>query len=164
MSTRISISAAIICLILTACSISAGQGKDPATGLTYHYAHCSVQDVKLVDSKNLPFTGNVVHMGATFQISATGIQNFALTDGKAYPGCELTVKDKADKTIAHVSDVLESSAKDGINTPGPLDLAATITMSPPLISGESYLITARFFDKKESTKGVVAEVAVQLQE
>jgi hypothetical protein len=103
-------------------------------------------------------------MGATFLVSATGIQNFTLTDGKAYTGCELTLKDRFNKTVARVPDILESSAKDGISTPGPLDLAATITMSPPLMSGETYTITARFFDKKEVKREVVAEVAVLLED
>ncbi len=164
MSTRISLIAVISCLALTACSISGGRSKDLATGLTYRYAHCSVRDVQLVDTRNIPFTSNIVHMGATFLVSATGIQNFTLTDGKAYTGCELTLKDRFNKTVARVPDILESSAKDGISTPGPLDLAATITMSPPLMSGETYTITARFFDKKEVKREVVAEVAVLLED
>ncbi|MCG2616194.1 hypothetical protein LZZ85_17990 [Terrimonas sp. NA20] len=162
MSTRISLAAVTSWLILTACSIGGGANKDLATGLTYRYTHCSVRDVQLVDVRNIPFTSNVVHMGTTFLVSASGIQNFTLTDGKAYPGCELTLKDKLGKTIAQVPDLLESTAKDGIITPGPLDLAATITMSPPLTSGETYRITARFFDKKEVKREVVAEVVVQL--
>ncbi|MET0466443.1 MAG: hypothetical protein ABW007_25015 [Chitinophagaceae bacterium] len=164
MSTRIPPIAVISCLVLTACSIGGGVNKDLATGLTYRYAHCSVRDVQLVDTRNIPFTNNVVHMGATFLISATGIQNFTLTDGKAYPGCELTLKDKLNKTIAQVPDVLESTAKDGISTPGSLDLTATITMSPPLMSGESYRITARFFDRREVKREVVAEVEVRLED
>jgi hypothetical protein len=36
-------------------------------------------------------------------------------------------------------------------------------MSPPLISGETYMISARFFDKKEPKRVVVAEVVVQLE-
>lgn len=164
MPNRISLVALISCLLFTACSLGGGVSKDLATGLTYHYAHCVVRDVQLVNARNIPFTDNIVHMGATFLISATGIHNFTLTDGKAHPGCELTLKDKSNKTIAQVPDLLESSAKDGISTSGPLDLSATITMSPPLVSGETYTITARFFDKKEAKREVVAEVTVQLED
>lgn len=164
MSSRILLTTIISCLLLIACSLDGGRSKDLATGLTYHYTNCLVRDVRLIDARNVPYTNNIVHMGATFLVSATGIQNFTLTDGKAYPGCELTVKDKSNKIIAQMPDVLESSAKDGISTPGPLDLAATLTMSPPLISGETYMITARFFDKKEAKREVVAEVAVLLED
>jgi hypothetical protein len=161
MSNRISLTAVVSCFVLTACSIGGGVR---AGWLTYRYTHCIVRNVQLVDASNKPFTDNVVHMGATFLVAATGIQHFTITDGKAYPGCELSVKDKFDKTIARIPDVLESIAKDGIHTPGPLDLAATITLSPPLKSGETYKVTARFFDKKEAEREVVAEVAVQLED
>jgi hypothetical protein len=161
MSNRITLTAVISCLVLTACSIGGGVNQG---WLTYHYAHCTVRNVQLVDTRNKPFTSNIVQMESTFLIAATGVQNFTLTDGKAYPGCELSIKDQFDKTIAQVPDILESTAKDGISTPGPLDLAATITMSPPLKSGETYRITARFFDKKETKREVVAEVAVQLED
>lgn len=161
MSRPVAMTAVISGVVLTACSIGGGvsEGK-----LTYHYTDCVVRNVQLVDAGNKPITNNVVHMGTTFLIAATGIQNFTLTDGKAYPGCELSVTDRFDKTIARIPDVLESSAKDGISTPGALDLSATITMSPPLTSGETYKITARFFDKKEAKKEVVAEVAVRLED
>ena len=164
MPNRISLAAIVSCLLFTACSLGGGVSKDVATGLTYHYTHCVVQDVQLVNPRNIPFTDNIVHIGATFLISAIGIQNFTLTEGKAHPGCELILKDKTNKTIAQVPDLLESSAKDGISTSGPLDLAATITLSPPLVTGETYTITARFFDKKDSKREVVAEVTVQLED
>lgn len=161
MSNRIPLTVVISCLALAACSIGEGAVEG---ALTYRYANCAVRNVQLVDAGNKPIINNVVPMGATFQIAATGVQNFIRTDGKAYPACELSVKDKFGKTIARMPDVLESSAKDGINTPGPLDLSATITMTPPLKSGETYKIIARFFDKKDVKSEVVAEVVVLLED
>ena len=154
---------AFIPLILAACSFSAGAKKDLKTGLTYTYKGCTVMNVKLVDAQQIPLTSNEVQLGATVAIAAFGVQNFRLRDGKAYPGCELTIKDSLGKVLATAPDILEADAKDGIATPGPLDLSATFRFSEPFTSGETCYVTARFFDKKNPGTELTASVKVLIE-
>ena len=153
----------VITLLFAACSFSAGAKKDFETGLTYTYKGCTVTDVKLVDAQKIPLTSNVVQLGETFAIAVSGVQNFRLTDGKAYPGCELTIKDSLGNVLATAPDILEASAKDGIATPGPLDLSATFRFSEPFTSGETCFVTARFFDKENPQTELVASVKVLIE-
>lgn len=150
-------------VLFAACTFSAGVKKDLATGLVYSYKGCSVREVTLVDAQQIPLTGNVVRLNETYAIAAAGVQRFQLTGGKAYPGCELTVKDTLGHTIAHAEDVLEDSAKEGIDTTGPLDLSATFHFSRPFNHGESYTVIARFFDKQHAENEIIASVKLLLE-
>lgn len=162
MSNRICFIVVLCCIIFSACSFSTGVVKDLATGMAYSYKNCRVRDVEMVDEKGIPFTSNVVPINSTFLIRASGVENFRILNGKAFPGCEITVKDNLKKTVGHLPDAFNVSAKDGINTPGLLDLSATISLSKPLVAGETYSVDARFFDKQESNRELLVSVDVLL--
>ncbi|MFT3704363.1 MAG: hypothetical protein QM802_18485 [Agriterribacter sp.] len=163
MPNRILFIAVLYCMVYSACSYSSGVSKDLATGLTYSYKNCQVRDVKMVDEKGIPFTSNIVPINATFFIKASGVQNFQLMNGKVFPGCEITVKDKLKDTVGHLPDAFVVSAKDGIATPGPLDLSASIVLSSPLVTGETYAVEARFFDKQQANRELTVSVDVLLR-
>lgn len=154
--------AAYYSFLFAGCSFNGGVKKDLTTGLTASYAGFAVNDVKLVTPQGIALTDNTVSLDSSFAIAVFGVRHFQLIDGKAYPGCELTIKDTPGKIIAHAADVLAAFTKDGIATKDAVDLAATIRMSKPLIVGEKYHITARFFDKQNSKNELLAEVNVVL--
>lgn len=162
MLNRISLIVVVCYVLCCACSYSSGVNKDLATGLTYSYKNCRVGDVQMVDERGIPFTSNIVPINSTFLIKALGVQNFQVVNGKAFPGCEITLKDKLDKIVGHLPDLFESSAKEGIPTPGPLDLSATISLSQPLVTGDTYSVDARFFDKQQPGRELVVSVDVLL--
>lgn len=162
MPNRIYFIVALCCMMCSACSYSGGVVKDLATGMAYSYKNCRVRDVQMVDERGIPFTSNVVPINSTFLIKASGVQHFQVMNGKAFPGCEITLKDKLKNIVGHLPDLFETSAKEGIPTPGPLDLSASISLSKPLVTGETYSVEARFFDKQQSNRELVVSVDVLL--
>ena len=149
-------------IILTGCRFSAGVKKDLYTGLTFQYYDCTVNDVQLKDNAGIPLTSNLVHLNSQVEIAATGVGNFQLVNGRAYPGCELTVQDSTGKIIAQAPNVLADASREGIVTNNLLDLSATVSFSEPLVKGQTYEITARFFDTKKQKREVVTKVDLWL--
>ncbi|MEO6979057.1 MAG: hypothetical protein ABI113_11785, partial [Mucilaginibacter sp.] len=92
-----------------------------------------------------------------------GVENYKLNGGKAYPGCELTLKDKSGKVAGSIPDLFADISKNGLNPTGATTLTAMLTLQHPFVSGETYHITARFFDKEEPKNEIKVDVDVLLQ-
>lgn len=164
---RISPLAFVTCICVTflfsACHFSVGTSKDFNTGLKESHNGFTVSNVFLANKAGQHLTSNKVKMDSTFTIVATGVENYKLNDGKVYPGCELTLKDKAGKVLGSIPDLMADLAKNGLVPTGATTLTAMLSLHRPFISGETYHITARFFDKNEPKNVITADVDVLLQ-
>src|SRR4051812_27172466 len=82
------------CILFAGCNFSKGTQKDLRTGLSFNYNGFRVQDVFLVNSANQRMTDNKVKLNTQIAIVAIGVDNYALKDGKVFPGMMLLVTDK----------------------------------------------------------------------
>ena len=164
---KIRLPASLVCtfiaITLTACHFSVGTSKDFNTGLKESHNGFAVSDVFLANKAGQHLSSNKVKMDSTFTIVATGVENYKLNGGKAYPGCELTLKDKTGKVLGSIPDLLADIAKNGLEPTGATALTAMLSLHHPFVSGETYHVTARFFDKYEPKNIITADVDVLLQ-
>jgi len=153
----------LVMLVSTGCHFSVGTRKDFNTGLSMSYNGFAVNDVFLANRAGKHLKSNKVAMDSTFSIVAAGVENYTLKDGKAYPGCELMIKDKSGKVVGSSPDVMADLAKNGLAPEGATTLFATITLHHPFISGETYHVSVRFFDKQNAKNEIKADIDVLLQ-
>jgi hypothetical protein len=150
-------------IILSGCHFSVGSNKDLSTGLSSSYNGFSVKDVFLADTAGKHLSSNKIPINSTFFIIANGIGNYTLKNGKAYPGCEITINDKNGKLMGHLPDAMAEISKDGLEPSVAAALSANVTLSPPLVVGEPYHVAIRFFDKENEKNKITADVDVVLQ-
>lgn len=149
--------------VLSACQFSVGTKKDLKTGLAISYNGFSVEDVFLTNGVRSRLSTNKIPIDSTFSIIATGVGNYKLKDGKAYPGCELTIKDKSGKVMGNAPDLMAEVSRNGLDPAGATTLSATLTLHAPFVAGETYHVTARFFDKENPKNQLTADVNIALQ-
>lgn len=145
------------------CHFSAGTQKDVKTGLSVSYNGFAIEGANLTDASGKQLNSNKIPMDSTFAIQVKGVQNYTLRNGKAFPGCELTITDKNNKLLASAPDLMENVVKDGLEPKGAAVLYATISLHPPFKRGETYHIAARFFDKENVKNEIKTDVDVTLQ-
>ncbi|MBD1384307.1 hypothetical protein IDJ75_03380 [Mucilaginibacter rigui] len=148
---------------LTGCHFSAGTNKDLKTGLSSSYYGFSVEDVFLANSSKERLSSNKIPLNSTFLILATGVGNYTLKDGKAYPGCEITIKDKSGKTVGHIDNAMSDISSSGLPPEGATTLSARVTLYPPFVAGETYHVSVRFFDNQNEKNKITADIDIVLQ-
>ncbi len=147
-------------LILTACgggSFSKGVKKDITTGLNSSYNGFAVDDIYLTDDKGNKLTSNQVTLGNALLLVASGVENYKLVNGKAYPGCTIILTDKNKKEILNLPDAF-ASLSDGLPAAEATELKATLTTGAPMLAGETYQLYVHFFDKQNPTSVITSTV------
>nr|WP_067053643.1 hypothetical protein [Mucilaginibacter sp. L294] len=153
-----------LAVILSAgCQFSAGTKKDLKTGLSTSYNGFTVRDVFLANFMAQHLTSNKIPLNSTFLIIATRVENYTLKDGRAYPGCEITIKDKTGKVMGHIDDVMADVSKNGLMPESATTLSARATLRPPFVKGETYHVAVRFFDKQNAKNTINADIDIVLQ-
>ncbi|PZR41664.1 MAG: hypothetical protein DI538_00410 [Azospira oryzae] len=156
MKKSISLVAVATVLLCSACSFSAGTHKDLSTGLSYSYNGFGVEKVTLVGPDNTAMSSNEAVLNSQIAIVVEGLTNYTLKDDKAYPGLMLNVTNK--EGIAVIS---EADLFDGGNGYPPADAAVlrgTITIGTPMVTGETYHVKMRVWDKIKPESELTAEV------
>lgn len=147
-------------LFLTACSsgsFSKGVKKDLNTGLTSNYNGFAVENIYLTDDKGNRLSSNKVTLGNALLIVASGVENFKLADGRAYPGCTIILTDKNKKELLNLQDAF-AELKDGLPPEQATELKATLTTGAPMQAGETYQLYVHFYDKKNTTSAITSTV------
>jgi len=152
-----------VTILFSACHFSVGTSKDFNTGLKESHNGFAVSEVYLADKAGQHLSSNKVKMDSMFTIVANGVENYKLNNGKAYPGCELTLKDKSGKVMGTIPDLFTDISKNGLDPAGATKLTAMLTLHQPFVSGETYHVTARFFDRYEPKNEIKTDVDVLLQ-
>ena len=150
-------------IFLTSCHFSVGTSKDLNTGLSVSYNGFAIEKASLVNSAGKPLKTNKIPLDTGFAIQVTGVENYTLKNGKAYPGCEFTIYDKTGKSLGTAPDLMADIAKNGLDPKGATTLYATLTLHQPFKRGETYHIAARFFDKENKKNEIKTDVNVVLQ-
>jgi hypothetical protein len=152
----------IIIPFLAGCS--AGVKKDLTTGLSISYNGFTVDDAYLSDGDGNKLGSNKITLGSKIMVVVTGVSNFKIKDGKAFPGCMVLLTDKAGNKVLSVDDVFARMA-EGIDPEKAKELESVLTTGDPMKAGETYHLKTRFFDKQdtENKSEIVAEVDLVMQ-
>jgi len=150
-------------ILLTGCNFSVGTKKDFNTGLSVSYNGFRIDNAYLVNSSDKQLNTNKIPLDSGFAIQVRGVENYTLKNGKAYPGCELSIFDKTGKSLGTAPDLMAEIAKNGLDPDKATTLSATLTLHEPFKRGEKYHITARFFDKENKKNEIKTSVDVVLQ-
>jgi hypothetical protein len=148
-------------LLWCSCEFSAGKKKDFQTGLSVSNDGFTLEESYLVGPDNTRKADNKVPMNSTVAIVVEGVQNFALKDGKAYPGLMLTVTDAAGNPVLDEPDLLANY--DGFAPSDAAVLRGTVTVGSPMRSGETYHVRMRVWDKNKFENEIVAEVDIDVE-
>ncbi|HCR54062.1 MAG TPA: hypothetical protein DIW27_06575, partial [Cytophagales bacterium] len=138
------------------CSFSAGTHKDLGTGLSYNYNGFSVDEVLLADADNNVMSNNEVELNSEISIVVQGLSNYELKDDKAYPGLMMQVLDKQGVAIIDEADLFAGS--NGYSTSDASIVRGTVTVGDPMVSGQTYLMKIRVWDKNKPENELTAEV------
>lgn len=142
--------------LLSACNFSAGTKKDLATGLSYSYNGFAVSEVYFVDAENIPKGTNEVDLNSNVALVVQGIENYTLVDEKAYPGMSLFVADKEGNNVIGETDLFESNI--GYSAADASVLRGTITIGEPMVSGETYHVNLKVWDKHNPENTISVEI------
>jgi len=150
----------LLLLLVTSCGgggFSKGVKKDFTTGLTSSYNGLSVDDIYLADDKGKKMINNQIILGSELIVVASGVDNYKLLNGKAYPGCTIILTDKNSNEILNIPDAF-SSLSSGVKASEAAELKATLTTGDPMQVGETYQLYVHFFDKQNVTAGITSSV------
>jgi hypothetical protein len=153
----------VLLLVFTSCNLSKGVKKDLNTGLTTSYNGFAVEDVFLTQGEDgVKLSSNKVALGTRVNVMATGVENFAETNGMVFPGCTIILTDKAGKELLNLPDAF-SDMSNGLKKEEATTLRATLTTGEPMTAGETYHLKCRFYDKKKSESEIITNVDLVMQ-
>ncbi|QOI98258.1 MAG: hypothetical protein HRU69_12530 [Flammeovirgaceae bacterium] len=147
--------------LLTACSFSAGTKKDLTTGLSYSYNGFTVSEVYFVDAENIPKGTNEVDLNTEVALVVQGISNYTLVDEKAYPGMSLYVTDNNGNQVIAEADMFASNI--GYSAEDASVLRGTITVGEPMVSGETYHVEMKIWDKNKTDNTISVGVDLRVK-
>lgn len=149
---------ALCSLLWTSCNFSVGTKTDLQTGLSVSHEGFRIEESYLVGSDNTRKADNEVPLNGTVAIVLEGVENYVLKDGKAYPGLMLTVTDAEGNSVIDENDLLADY--DGVSPADASVLRGTITAGNPMVSGKTYHVKMRVWDKNKLENEIVAEVDI----
>jgi hypothetical protein len=154
----------LIVFLLLSCggNFSKGVKKDMTTGLASNYNGFAVDDIYLTDKNGTKLNSNKIVLGDEIMVIASGVDNYKLVDGKAFPGCTIILTDKNKKEILNLPDAF-SSLNNGVSASEATELKATLTTGAPMQAGETYQLYVHFFDKKQTTSVITSTVDIVMK-
>ena len=148
-----------ILVLISSCKFSTGIKKDLSTGLTSLNNGLSAEDIFLNEYEGTRLPNNKVKLKSKISLTAAGVENFELKDGKVYPGCQIILTDKNKKEVINLpdafADMVNGSTEDETKS-----LNATLTTGDPMVVGETYHLYVRFFDKQKKESEIVSNVDI----
>ena len=146
----------LIPIIISSCNFSKGVKKDLSTGLSASYTGFSIDDIYLA-KEEVRLNSNIISLGSRINIIATGVDNFAEKNGKVFPGCTISLTDKAGKEILNLPDAFADMV-NGTTATEAKTLQATLTTGDPMVAGQTYHLKTRFFDKNKKENEIIADI------
>lgn len=144
------------------CHFSKGFSKDLTTTLSVRYNGFTIGRFLLTDNHNRPLDDNKVKGDVPFRIVGNGIEGYSEEEGKAYPGCALTVTDETGKQILNIRDLF-AGHPEGLSPADAANIAAVFTIPSALGIGKTFHVQSRIFDKKNTANEIIATADVLLQ-
>lgn len=153
----------ITLIALLSCNYSKGVKKDLSTGLSASYNGLSIDDIYLADADGNRLNNNSIPLGNKITIVATGVDYFETKDGKAFPGCRILLTDKNKKEVLNLPDAFSNMA-NGTPEAEAKTLQASLNTGNPMVVGETYHLSVRFFDKNKKDSEILADVDLLMKE
>ena len=143
--------------VLSSCQFSKGVKKDLNTGLSASYNGFALDDIYLADESGNRLSNNKITLGSKVLILATGVDFFAEKEGKVFPGCTIILTDKNKKEILNLPDAF-ANMTDGTTAAEAKTLQASLNTGDPMLIGETYHLSVRFYDKNKKENEIVCNV------
>ncbi len=153
----------IALIALLSCNYSKGVKKDLSTGLSASYNGLSMDDIYLADADGNRLNNNRIPLGNKITIVATGIDYFETKEGKVFPGCSILLIDKNKKEVLNLPDAFSELA-NGTPIDEAKTLQASLNTGNPMVVGETYHLSVRFFDKNKKESEILADVDILMKE
>ncbi len=131
-----------------------GARFDDDTSLQTGYQVLEISDVYIVNGDDIKIRSSKLEQNSKFSIIFEGIKNYALKDGKAFPGMALQLTDSNQNPIIGESDLLAGYA-DGLSLEDASVLRATITISDSMMPG-NYICSVEITDKNNPEAVIVS--------
>ena len=149
----------LLCLlfVITSCQFSKGVKKDLNTGLSANYNGFAIDDIYLADENGNRLSNNKITLGSKVLVVATGVDYFSEKDGKVFPGCRIVLVDKNKKEILNLPDAF-ADMTNGTTEAEAKTLQASLNTGEPMVIGETYHLSVRFFDKNKKENEIVSNV------
>ena len=149
--------------VITSCQFSKGVKKDLNTGLSANYNGFTLDDIYLADENGKRLSDNKISMGSKVLIIATGVDYFLEKEGKVFPGCRILLIDKSKKEILDLPDAF-ADMTNGTTAAEAKTLQASLNTGDPMLIGETYHLSVRFYDKNKKENEIVSNVDLVMKE
>jgi len=150
-------------LVITSCQFSKGVKKDLNTGLSASYNGFSLDDIYLADENGNRLGDNKITLGSKILVLATGVDHFSEKEGKVFPGCRIMLTDKNKKEILNLPDAF-ADMTNGTTAAEAKTLQASLNTGKPMVTGETYHLSVRFYDKNKKENEIVSNVDLVMKE
>ena len=150
-------------LFISSCQFSKGVKKDLNTGLSTSYKGLAIDDIYLADESGNRLNQNKIKLGSKVLMVATGVDYLTEKGGKVFPGCQIVLTDNNKTEILNLPDAF-AALSDGTSAAEAKTLQATLTTGQPMLSGSTYHLLVRFYDKQDKEKDIVSNVDLVMQE
>ena len=162
-TTRFSFLLFAIFFILTSCQFSKGVKKDLNTGLSASYNGLTIDDIFLTDEGGKRLSNNKIKLGEKVLMVVNGVDYFTVQEGKVFPGCQIILTDKDKKELLNLPDAFADQT-NGTTPAEAKTLQASLNTGQPMVSGATYHLLVRFYDKKDKEKNILSDVDLVMQD
>ena len=149
--------------VLSSCQFSKGIKKDLNTGLSASYNGFALDDIYLADESGSRLSNNKITLGSKVLVVATGVEYYSEKEGKVFPGCRILLIDKNKKEILNLPDAF-ADMTNGTTAAEAKTLQASLNTGKPMVPGETYYLSVRFYDKNKKENEIVSNVELIMKE
>lgn len=149
--------------VLSSCQFSKGVKKDLNTGLSASYNGFALDDIYLANETGNRLSSNKITLGSKVLVVATGVDYFSDKEGKVFPGCSIILIDKNKKEILNLPDAF-ADMTNGIPVAEAKTLQASLNTGDPMLIGETYHLSVRFYDKNKMENEIVSNIDLVMKE
>lgn len=149
--------------VLSSCQFSKGVKKDLNTGLSASYNGFALDDIYLADENGNRLNNNKITLGSKVLVLATGVDHFSEKEGRVFPGCRILLNDKNKKEILNLPDAF-ADMTNGTTAAEAKTLQASLNTGDPMLIGETYHLSVRFYDKNKKENEIVSNIDLVMKE
>ena len=161
--TKFSILLFALCFIIISCQFSKGVKKDLNTGLSASYNGLTIDDIFLTDASGKRLNDNKIKLGDKVLMVVSGVDYFTEQEGKVFPGCQIILTDKDKNELLNLPDAFADQTS-GTTPAEAKTLQASLNTGQPMVSGATYHLLVRFYDKKDKEKTILSDVDLVMQD
>jgi len=161
--TKFSFLLLALCLLSVSCQFSKGVKKDLNTGLSASYNGLAIDDIFLTDASGNRLNNNKIKLGEKVLMVVNGVDYFTEQGGKVFPGCQIILTDKDKNELLNLPDAFADQT-NGTTPAEAKTLQASLNTGQPMVSGATYHLAVRFYDKKDKEKSISSDVDLVMQD